>query len=283
MKNKFEGYYFRHLKNGEVIAFIPGRSESGAFIQVITNQKSYRYQFEEAKICKNPLEIRIGGCEFTASGIRIRLPDLDGEIHYTGFTPIRSDIMGFFRFFPMECRHGIVSMRHRLSGTLQIEKKRYDFTDGIGYIECDSGRSFPERYIWMQANDLHSQQNMMLSIAKIPFLGFHFEGCICVVNADGKEYRLATYSGAAVRISGQKVIVTQGKLRLEAELLSAGSGHPLAAPRMGKMDGIIRENNDAHLFLRLFSGRQTLCAFESKTAGYENHGYESELKPSDNI
>ena len=38
--NKFEGWYFKHQLGDTVIAFIPGRAESGAFIQVISSWDS---------------------------------------------------------------------------------------------------------------------------------------------------------------------------------------------------------------------------------------------------
>ncbi len=274
MQNKFEGYYFKHQKNDKIAAFIPGRSESGAFIQVITDQKSYHYPFDQTAMETEQAKIRIGKSEFSERGVKIALPNISGEIFYTGITPIQSDIMGIFKYFPMECRHGIISMRHRLRGSLFIEKERYDFDDGTGYIESDSGRSFPEKYIWIQANDLPEEQSFLLSIAKIPFCGFRFEGCICVLMTAGKEYRLATYLGAAARVSDREIVLRQGKLRLRVTILSEGDGHPLASPHLGQMSGIIKEQNNAQIRVQLTSGEKTICDFESKQAGYENHGYQ---------
>lgn len=31
-KRGFEGWYFKHQKDGDMIALIPGRAESGAFV-----------------------------------------------------------------------------------------------------------------------------------------------------------------------------------------------------------------------------------------------------------
>ena len=273
MRNKFKGYYFKHQKNDKVVAFIPGKAESGAFIQVITNKKSYQYNFENAQMKTNPYEIKLEDCAFSRSGLKINLPEINGEIRYTGITPIKSDIMGIFKFFPMECRHGIISMRHNLHGSLQIEQEHYDFDGGTGYIEFDEGRSFPEKYIWIQANDFSNKESFMLSIAKIPFCGVHFEGCICVLITEHKEYRLATYYGAKTYLSENEIVIRQGRLILKVTVLSEGKGHPLAAPQHGKMIGMIRENNDAKIRLALFDGDKTICSLESSGAGYENHGY----------
>ena len=78
--------------------------------------------------------------------------------------------MGPFKYFPMECRHGIISMRHTLEGRLKLNGKEIDFTNGLGYIEKDSGRSFPSSYVWVQANDFDEPCSIMASVADIPFL-----------------------------------------------------------------------------------------------------------------
>ena len=164
-------------------------------------------------------------------------------------------------------------MRHTLQGTLCIEGETYDFNRGTGYIECDSGRSFPQKYLWMQANDFPDESSFMLSIAKIPFCGFYFEGCICALLIDGMEYRLATYCGVKVHLSDETIILTQGKLRLEITVLSQGSGHSLASPQSGKMSGRIYENNDAAIKIRLFSKSRLIRELKSEHAGFEDYGY----------
>ena len=33
-----------------------------------------------------------------------------------------------------------------------------DFTNGVGYIEGDSGTSFPESYVWVHCNDFSEKK-----------------------------------------------------------------------------------------------------------------------------
>ena len=270
MSGKFEGYYFKHQKDGKTAAFIPGVSSSGAFVQVITNDRSYQFHYPS---CTMGERITVGACVFSQEGIKIDLPDIYGEIQYTGITPLKSDIMGFFRFFPMECRHRVVSMSHTLRGRLKINGENVNFDNGIGYIEGDSGRSFPEKYIWLQANDFPDGSSIMLSLAKIPFAGFHFEGCICAIHTGGKEYRLATYCGVKTSILMNHIILKQNKLRLEIAVLSPGTGHPLSSPHSGNMSGIIHEHNNARVRIKLFSEEHLLSDLYTEHAGYENFGY----------
>ena len=94
---------------------------------------------------------------FAREGLRLDIHgeglDLMGELSYKNLTPLRSDIMGPFRFFPMECRHSVVSMNHEVSGNLFLNGESLEFR-GRGYIEGDSGKSFPENYTWIQCNAL---------------------------------------------------------------------------------------------------------------------------------
>ncbi len=164
-------------------------------------------------------------------------------------------------------------MRHRLNGSLRIGHEIYDFENGTGYIEGDSGRSFPKKYVWIQANDFADGSSVIMSIAEIPFCGFRFEGCICVVMKDKKEYRLATYLGAKAESGENSVAVCQHGLRLEADILSGGTGFPLASPRNGKMSGITKENNNAKILFRLSYKGKTICKLLSANAGFECVGY----------
>ncbi|MEG2914948.1 MAG: tocopherol cyclase family protein [Oscillospiraceae bacterium] len=266
-KEYFEGYYFKHFKDGKTIAFIPVKSASGSFIQVITDEKTYNFNVPAAKMGKT---IVMGDCVFTANGIEIQLPNIKGKIAYKNLTPIKYDIMGPFKFFPMECTHGVVSMGHNLCGGLTIDGIYYDFTDGIGYIEKDSGCSFPEKYLWLQANNFDNL-NIMLSIAKIPFYGLNFDGCICDVIFKGKEYRLATYLGCKACIKDNRVIIKQGVLILVVDILSKGMEKPLASPICGQMSGIIHETNNAKMRFRLYKSKQIIFDKKSRFVSFERH------------
>lgn len=232
MYNYFEGSYHKHQKGNHTLCIIQGKADSERFIQVITEDFSEKVPYTEGNI-------------FSRKGIilNIRTPGitLTGKIRYRELCPISYDIMGPFRHFPMECRHGIVSMYHRLEGKVVLNGTEIDFTGGKGYIEKDSGHSFPSSYAWIQANDFAEPCSIMAAVASIPFYGFHFQGCICVIQYRGKEYRLATYLGVRVlSCTPERIILKQGRYRLEIRIYSHGS-HELSAPQNGKMLRKIRE------------------------------------------
>lgn len=231
-KQYFEGRYYKHQKGDRTLSLIVGRAGRESFIQVITENGSVTVPMQPGNHVSN-------------RGIRLNLetPELTvrGAIRYHRLSPIAGDIMGPFRFFPMECRHSIVSMRHRLTGSLTVNGERLDFTGGLGYIEGDSGCSFPSSYTWIQANDFPETCAVVAAVARIPCCGLHFRGCICVIQYRGREYRLATYLGVRVlACTSRRIVLVQGPCRLEIRI-HAGEGFRLAAPQKGKMERTIRE------------------------------------------
>ncbi|MCL1919126.1 MAG: tocopherol cyclase family protein [Peptococcaceae bacterium] len=275
MRGRFEGWYYKHQSKDRSLAIIPGRAEGGAFVQVITDSRAYMIPYPLSAFQKGD-SLHVGENTFSLSGITLDIshPEvtLSGEIRYTGTTPICGDIMGPFRFFPMECRHGIASMKHELCGAVSLNGEVFDFTGGLGYIESDSGRSFPSRYIWVQCNDFEPAEpdfSVMVSVARIPFYGVRFWGCICVVWLNGREYRLATYNGVKiVRCEPGLIDIKQGKYQLTITV-GVNEGQLLAAPRFGTMDRVIRESLSCPARFRFMEGNSILFDQGSDRASYE--------------
>lgn len=269
MKSKgFEGWYFKHQKGSDALAFIPGRAESGAFIQMLSQEGSRQFNVKDLRTDGGI--IYAGGCEFSRSGCKISLPGVSGEIVYGDLTPLCSDIMGPFKNLPMECRHGVISMAHTLYGSLSVDGRTHSFDGGVGYIEKDSGTSFPRHYQWLQCNCFPEPCSLMLSVAHIPFCGLSFTGCICAIIYAGREYRLATYKGVRILAAEQgHVCLSQGRLLLEADIKNTQGGHPLLSPVKGQMSGTIRESSNAAVRVRLWHRGKQVFDLESAGAMYE--------------
>lgn len=287
----FEGWYFKHqTAGGALLALIPAlhvdrAGARTASLQVISEAGSWwlPYGGEALQAAQGLFQIWLDGNLMNRKGIWLDLDaeglSLRGELRYGPFTPLGSDIMGPFRMAPgMECRHGIVSMGHRLEGALTLNGRTMDFTGGTGYIETDRGRSFPYRYLWTQCAWREARSSsLMLSVADIPLGRLSFTGCICAVLYGGREYRLATYLGArAVRWSEAGALIVQGKHRLAVELLEE-RGQPLRAPALGEMSRTIRESLGAAVRYRFWEGDRLLFDHTDSRAGFE---YAAEERPS---
>lgn len=273
MNNYFEGWYFKHQNGDKTLSLIPGRANDETFIQVITQDKSYHVRYPLSAYKKHDI-VSVGNSTFSLDGIAIDINSdkltLKGQISYKGIIPIQSDIMGPFRFLPMQCRHGVHSMRHRLFGTLTLNGGQLDFSGGKGYIESDKGRSFPKSYTWIQCNDLEGDTSVMVSIAHIPFAGTWFWGCIGVVWFKGKEYRLATYKGVRVRHRSKTYIeLTQGPYRLKINI-SPHKGHNLLAPKKGMMSQVIRESASIKAQFQFEKDSKVLFKEASDHASFEH-------------
>ena len=176
--------------------------------------------------------------------------------------------MGPFALIPfLECRHSVWSMRHRVYGMVWINGRKYSFHNAWGYWEGDRGRSFPSKYVWSQC--FFKGGSLMLSVADIPFMGIHFNGVICMVLWQGREYRLATYLGARViQIGNGRLRIVQGNMELEAWLLQK-NGSPLKAPTMGNMVRTIHESAACRAYYRFRKDRRTMISFETDRASFE--------------
>ena len=279
----FEGWYLKHqTREGAALALIPAchidrEGRRSASLQVVADGEArwLAYPDAEFRAFGEMFCVRVGRSLFTRREMCLHIErdelSLHGTVRCGPFTPLRSDIMGPFRFLPaLECAHGVLSMAHPLESSVTLNGKTLDFSGGVGYIETDRGRSFPDCYLWTQCvwqGDCPG--SLMLSIATIPLAGLRFTGCICAVCCGGREYRLATYRGARVeRWSAGGAAIRQGKYRLSAELLE-GEACPLRAPAGGVMGRTVHESLCATVRDRVWAGGTLLLDRTDRCAGFE--------------
>lgn len=290
----FEGWYWKHQNpQGQALALIPafhidGEGRRSASLQVISKDRSWRLECPEERfqVSRRPFHIQAGQSSFDSRGILLRVEEqglsLRGALGYGPLTPLRSPIMGPFRLFAgMQCSHGVVSMGHSLKGKLELNGETLDFTDGIGYIETDRGRSFPDSYLWTQCAWGRPKENgLMLAAATIPLPVGGFTGCLCSILRQGREYRLATYLGAKIEAwSSSGAVVRQGKYRLEARLLG-GRGQALRAPKEGRMERTVCESLSAKMRYRFWRGKDLLFQHTDANASFEYAPGPSDGRPS---
>lgn len=278
MADAFCGWYFRCQTEDRTLALIPARhklkGKDGGSIQIISDQGCAAVPFpaQATMVDSGKPRAVLGGNSFSPQGLSLDLqtPTLtaQGELRFGPPDPPRYDVMGPFRFWPrLECRHSVVSMGHTVNGVLRLNQREYRFRDGVGYIEGDRGRSFPRRYVWSQCS--FGEGSLMLSLAEIPLGPLRFTGVISVIHLRGKEYRLATYLGAkALHIRDGLLIIRQGGLRLEAELLEKAA-FPLQAPVGGEMERLIRENVCCRARYRLTENGRSILDINSDRAAFE--------------
>lgn len=299
-KNKeyFEGWYFKNVNNTSTytISVIPGISynkvDPHCFIQFIScDDKNnhftqyFRYPSSMFEFSLSPFQIKIGKSIFNEFSIFLSLESpklkVEGTLIYSKLTYLKKtflnpNIMGYLSYIPkLECNHHIISMGHKIKGSLLLNNEKINFDDGIGYSEKDWGSSFPSEYIWIQCNNFnHSSIKLALSVARIPFLGFSFRGFFCSLFIDQKEYRFATYNRAKLKIDSASEKYTsisfkKGDITLDV-IANIDEVQSLSSPKKGIMNQSIKEGLSASVSI-LFRDLQNNLEINSlgKNAGAE--------------
>ncbi|MGI5918623.1 MAG: tocopherol cyclase family protein [Christensenellales bacterium] len=267
----FEGWYFKHAGKDGAFAAIPGvfhgknRADNHAFIQVLFSSPPeshfVRFPAEVFSCDSRSFMVRIADNMFSLDGCRLSLPGigLEASFQYGPRVPLNTSlisptIMGPFAYLPgMQCRHGVLSLWHSVTGSVRCGGRRMDFDGADGYIEKDWGSAFPDSWVWMQCGD--SRVTLMCAVASIPLKLISFTGIICVLRDGNKQYRLATYNGARVsklEWQGRELLtkLSQKYYRLTVRAQAGAFGH-LQAPTPTGMDRRIQESLETHFFVRL--------------------------------
>jgi tocopherol cyclase len=294
-KNYFEGWYFKHVSSdlSNVWSFIPGISlnpkDPHAFIQVIngiTGHTDYiTYPLEQFLWDKENLDISIGKSRFKENSVSLDIEKegliISGLIEYHNNIKYPSSffspgIMGWYSFVPfMECKHGIVSVNHTLTGGLTINSNTVSFTGGKGYIEKDWGNSFPEAWIWIQSNNFSDPAtSFTFSLAKIPWLGKFFLGFIVFLYYKGEFILFSTHNKSSLTDVVQNddsvsMTLKNKKYLLKVTAVKKTFGE-LKAPASGDMSRRIKESIDSEVTLKLYDLNNNILYNDTgKRAGLE--------------
>ena len=294
-KNYFEGWYFKHVSHdlGNVWSFIPGISltenDPHVFIQVIngiTGKAEYlTYDLNEFTWDKNRLYLKIGNSVFTEKHIELSIQNenlnITGRLVYSNninfpTTFLSPGIMGWYSFVPfMECKHGVVSVNHDITGSLLINNDEINFDKGKGYIEKDWGTSFPEAWLWVQANNFKNHNSSLsFSVAKIPWLGKFFIGFIAFLYYENRFLLFSTYNNSEITEINHSagtidLVLKNRENQLRIAVLKSTFGE-LRAPVSGDMSRRIKESIDSEVNLSLFDKNNNLLYTDSsRRAGLE--------------
>ena len=296
-RNYFEGWYIKLVSPREdcALALIPGISmgadgQQHAFVQLLDGKECssayHRFPAAEFEPDAHRFKLKLGANTFGSEGLSVQLPELQGTLAFENSTPWPASlgapgVMGWYSFVPfMECYHGVVSLHHRLSGRLRFKEREVDFTGGIGYIEKDWGQSFPSSWIWMQSNHFTGAEKacLMVSVARIPWLGSHFVGFLAGFQLGGMLHRFTTYNGSSVKVNlreAQREVrlhINRGEWQLEITARQRGGSGALVSPIAGAMAGKVNESLQSVCLVRLIRGREVLYDGEGRHAGLEIAG-----------
>ena len=293
-RNYFEGWYFKIVVPEKQLAyaFIPGVSysasgEGHSFLQVLDGVAAtsayHRYTVGDFRPAADSFDLQVGPHHFGTDRLCVELPDLQVDLRFPELYtwPARRlapGVMGWYGFVPgMQCYHGLVSMHHRLEGTITVGGKEFDASSGVGYTEKDWGRGFPNAWIWGQSNHLSGTDapaSLMFSVASVPWLRSAFRGFLCTFLLEGTLHVFTTWTKAKARVD---LPATRDRVTLvfhdRSHRLTV-TGHPapggnLASPIDGAMTGKINESLRASLDVRLEKAGRVVYTGTATWAGLE--------------
>lgn len=288
-KGQFEGWYYKIVDNESrnVWAIIVGISiskdkatdienQSHSFIQIYNgvsgNYYYYKYDLSDFEASSDSYYVKIGENEFSINKIKLNIKESNntfiGELEFQNIVswPVKllnPGAMGPFAFIPkMECYHGILSFDHTIKGSLNINGKEIDFTDGRGFISKEWGTSHPSSWIWIQSNHFENSlgTSLNVSIARVPYLKYEFPGFIIGFLHQGELYRFTNYNRSKLidlEISKNQVSFTvkKGKNILNISALQS-KGTKLKSPIEGAMSGNVIESLTSIVNVKLLERNQ---------------------------
>lgn len=292
-KDAFEGWFVKvdDEKNDLLFSVIWGYStkeeDAHCFLQFtnsLTHETKYfSYSLHEMKIEKDPFVVHMGKNSLSAKKMVLDLKEESfegkGELFFGSWQEIkksklRPNIMGPITYFPNECNHSITSMYHTVKGNLFLNGKNIFIENAKGYMEKDWGTSFPEKYVWAQANG-EAGDSIVFSYATVPVLGKSATGFFLVLHYKGEEFRFSSIEGAKgiefqPRENGFFMEIQKRKERVQLECTAY---HPvnLKSPHMGGMSSTIKESLDGELSLWLKKNNGEEIVFVSKRTSMDIH------------
>ncbi len=280
--NYFEGFYVRffdreHTVNIACIFAVTFNEEDPhAFLQVFDGLKRenryHRYPLSAFSFENGVLTLENN--TLTTKGMKIDTETCKLSVEFTKKTsPPHKSAMGFLRKFPLQCHQDVIFINGEGEATFQREDMSLKVRGKV-YMETTYGKSFPRRWLWLQANAFKAS-NASLSVAggSVPFLCFQPFAFFVLLTHKNKTYRFATYNASTLKISQEhgtmKVTVRKGRLRLELFVSPSQATTLLGPSDDGKMDREVYETLDAKVALTLKKGSTILLEDKAEHAGLE--------------
>lgn len=295
----FEGWYFKQVTDDSSISisFIPGvsynKKNPHSFIQVIilNNEDEifsyyFKYSIDDFFVEDDPFCVKIKDNIFRKDYIKININNekctLNGELFFSKLKSLNKsisnpNIMGILSYLPkMECNHHIVSVDHKVKGTIEFNDSLISFIEGKGYIEKDWGISFPKEYLWLQCNEFDYSKDIALtfSYATIPYLNMKFKGFFLTLMINDKEYRFASYNNSKlskieIHDKSFNIIVKKGNLSVEIRV-TQDKYKELASPIKGEMINKIKEGLKGEVEIIFIDKKNNInISSKGKNAGIE--------------
>lgn len=301
-KNFFEGWYFKIVdKNNEnQFAFIPGISkgnnpkENHSFLQVLDSKNCFYsyFKYDENYFSYNNtnFKVKIHKNYFSLTSLKLNISHNDktikGKLKFKNTitwpdSNINPGSMGFYNYlWFMECYSQVCILDGTIDGSLVINNKLIDFTNGKVYIEKNWGSSFPKSWVWVQSNSFQDNRaSITCSLATIPFPLKDFRGFLIGVTVDDYFYNFTTINRSKLIVNQQKndieIIATNKEFKLTLKTFSNKNTYMLCkGPLNGEMIPLVNETLSGTVLVTLENIKTNTLIYSGtgKSTGIEYGG-----------
>lgn len=307
----FEGWYFKLVdKNGKKpIVFIPGiinnKRFPHSFIQIYIGDEM-KYYYIEGDISdftakEESLWIKIRDNSFSLNNISLDLSGknsrrqsiyIKGDIKLTDSVPwpdngkgIGSmELFNYINF--LECYSQVCSLYSKLEGSISINGKTADYTDGCAYVEKNWGRDFPRDYFWIQSSGFREKRAALtLSYGRVPLYLIKFNGFLGALYLKDRVFSFTTTNGSKIKMESNSNVfhielINKKYLLTINAYADKESFYPLMGPYKNKMVPNFRESLMGTAQVRLVCAEDKAVIFEdySNFSGIEFGGNLNNLK-----
>ena len=282
----FEGWYFKfQLDGATTLSLIPSLHRTGGEIYghlqwIIARDhlifsSGRQFSRDEVTVSSHPFRLQLGLSRFTENGLIIDDPDLQLRARFDWIRSYGRDIMGPFRPFHgiMPCSHSLLAPRGGATVTVRSELVSGTWQSGL-YVEKDWGDTFPERYIWLQADFPDADSALFFSIATVRVGAIAFPGFIGHLVLQGNDHTFATWNLSQCRITGTQedlhITLANDQVKCLIRIQPQASVR-LKSPVDGEMSSSIRESLQAPIRVIIQDETGRIIRLRSARASMEYH------------
>ena len=254
------------------------------FLNGITGETCVAYyDLSELITSKYEMDFSFGENSFSEKGINISVDQKglkgSGNIRFSEFMKypskgLRRNLMEYFSFLPFQhIYYAIISMQHKINGSVSINGQTLNFDNGTGFIEKTWGKYYPESWLYVGCNTFTLPDTFFVMTASTINLVFtKMLSNIGYFYHKGELINVSFYTKARfTKFDHQgKVLffeITKEKHRIEISLIPRNKGKikiPSATDNR-----YVSESADSTLHLNYFVNNELILSTEGEHAEFD--------------
>jgi tocopherol cyclase len=237
--------------------------------ELFASKTEMNFKFEDTTFSKKGISLNINRKGLLASG-RIEF----GEFMKYPSRGIKRNLMSYFSFLPFQhLYYAVISMQHKINGSITMNKHTFNFDNGTGFIEKTWGKYYPKSWLYIGCNTFTVPDTYFLITVSTVNLGFtKILGNVGYFYYKGKLINLGFYTKTKFTKfdhQGKILLVelTKGEHRIEITLIPRNKGK-IKIPSATE-NRYVFESADSTLHLNYYVHNDLILSTEGEHAEYD--------------